>query len=138
MGDFTTTAAMFRRMSLRPTAQQQREARRAGLQPVVEAARAQLAANGSNKTRKLSRSIGIATKDGTASSAGPIRGKQHASVGHLVEFGTAPHWQPNRFGGTMHPGARAFPFMRPAYDMTKSQIVVRAGESLVRSIFGGG
>lgn len=137
MGDFTTTAAMLKRLSFRPTAQQQREARRAGLQPVVEAARAQLAANGSNKTYKLSRSLGIATKDGTASSAGPIRGKKHASVGHLVEFGTAPHWQPNRFGGTMHPGAKPYPFMRPAYDMTKTQIVVRAGESLAQAIFRG-
>lgn len=137
MGDFTTTALMLKRMSFRPTAQQQREARRAGLLPVVDAARAQLLANGSRKTGKLSRSLGIATKDGTASSVGPIRGKPHASVGHLVEFGTAPHWQPNRFGGTMHPGARAFPFMRPAYDMTKVQIVMRTGESLVQAIFRG-
>lgn len=137
MGDFNTVATMLRRLALRPTAQQQREARRAGLQPVVVAARAQLASNGSNKTYKLSQSLGIATKDALTSSAGPIRGKKHASVGHLVEFGTAPHWQPNRFGGTMHPGARPKPFMRPAYDMSKAQIVLRAGESLVQAIFRG-
>jgi hypothetical protein len=27
---------------------------------------------------------------------------------HLLEFGTAPHFQPNFKGGFMHPGARAF------------------------------
>lgn len=137
MGDFDTVAAMLRRMATRPTAQQQRQARRDGLQPLVGAARAQLAANGSNKTYKLSQALGIVSKDAVTSSAGPIRGKKHASVGHLVEFGTAPHWQPNRFGGTMHPGARAKPFMRPAYDMTKAQIVTRAGQSLIQAIFRG-
>lgn len=35
---------------------------------------------------------------------------------HLLEWGTAAHWQPRRFGGIMHPGARPFPIMRPAYD----------------------
>ena len=33
---------------------------------------------------------------------------------HLVEFGTEPHWQPRR--GVMHPGAKAFPFLTPAYE----------------------
>lgn len=36
-------------------------------------------------------------------------------IAHLVEFGTAPHWQPRR--RWMHPGARPFPFMRPAFDV---------------------
>jgi hypothetical protein len=35
---------------------------------------------------------------------------------HLVEYGSAPHWQPNRFGGVQHPGARPFPHMRPAFE----------------------
>lgn len=38
------------------------------------------------------------------------------SILHLVEFGTSRHWQPRRFGGIWHPGARPFPFMRPAFD----------------------
>jgi hypothetical protein len=37
-------------------------------------------------------------------------------IAHLVEFGTAPHWQPRWRGGWMHPGARPKPFIRPAYD----------------------
>lgn len=35
-----------------------------------------------------------------------------ARYAHLVEFGTEPHFQPNR--GTTHPGARKFPHLRPA------------------------
>lgn len=35
-------------------------------------------------------------------------------VAHLVEFGTAPHYQPRR--RWRHPGARPFPFIRPAFD----------------------
>lgn len=42
-------------------------------------------------------------------------------IAHLVEFGTAPHWQPKRM--RMHPGARAKPFMRPAYESTKVEVV---------------
>lgn len=35
-------------------------------------------------------------------------------IAHLVEYGTAPHFQPRR--GIMHPGARQKPFIRPAFD----------------------
>jgi hypothetical protein len=35
---------------------------------------------------------------------------------HLVEFGTAPHWQPNFRGGWQHPGARANPALIPSFD----------------------
>lgn len=136
MGDFDSVASMLRGMASRPTEPQKRAARRAGLEPFVDAARLQLAANGSNRSGKLSAALGIAEKGRDTSAAGPLRGKRHSTVGHLVEFGTAPHYQPNRNGGTMHPGAKAAPFMRPAYEMTKAQIVVRAGETLVRSIFG--
>lgn len=40
-------------------------------------------------------------------------------IAHLVEFGTWPHWQPRRFGGMMHPGARPKPFFRPAFEAEK-------------------
>jgi hypothetical protein len=42
-------------------------------------------------------------------------------IAHLVEFGTAPHWQPRR--GIMHPGARAKPFARPAFDAKKRAVL---------------
>ncbi len=44
-------------------------------------------------------------------------------LAHLVEYGTAPHWQPNRFGGIWHPGARQLPFFRPAFESKKHDAV---------------
>jgi HK97 gp10 family phage protein len=41
---------------------------------------------------------------------------------HLVEFGTMRHWQPNRFGGIWHPGARPYPIMRPAFDNHSDEV----------------
>lgn len=59
-------------------------------------------------------------------------------LAHLVEFGTAPHWQPKR--GIMHPGARAFPFFRPAFESTKHLVVSiisnRVWEQISSSIVG--
>lgn len=51
-------------------------------------------------------------------------------IAHLVEHGTAPHWQPRRFGGIMHPGARPFPFMRPAYDSHAHDITELFGRDI--------
>lgn len=47
---------------------------------------------------------------------------------HLLEFGTAPHYQPGR--GVTHPGSRAEPFLTPAYDSTKEQVVKRFGDRI--------
>lgn len=49
-------------------------------------------------------------------------------LAHLVEFGTAPHAQPNR--GIMHPGARPFPFFRPAFEETKEGVGMSVGASV--------
>ena len=48
-------------------------------------------------------------------------------IGHLVEFGTAPHYQPRR--KRMHPGARAKPFMTPAFEATKTEAARRIATS---------
>lgn len=62
-------------------------------------------------------------------------------IAHLVELGTAPHWQPRWRGGWMHPGARPKPFMRPAYDAHRNTVPEIFGrkvwESIVGSIRGG-
>lgn len=42
-------------------------------------------------------------------------------IAHLVEFGTAPHQQPNR--KRKHPGARPRPFFRPAFDAHSSEVL---------------
>lgn len=139
MGDFKDLGGMFRQLSQRPTAGQMKAARQQALKPFVAAAKQNLASNGSNKTGKLSASLGVAEKQGErdTTSAGPIRGRKHASNGHLVEFGTAPHWQPNRGGGQMHPGAQAKPFLRPAYESTKDEIVRQTGEAVLNSVLKG-
>lgn len=41
---------------------------------------------------------------------------------HLVEFGTAPHLQPNLFGGFFHPGARANPSLTPSFDEESNKV----------------
>lgn len=44
-------------------------------------------------------------------------------IAHLLEFGTAPHAQPKR--GNYHPGARPFPFFRPAFESTGESVITR-------------
>lgn len=53
--------------------------------------------------------------------------KRARKIAHLVEFGTAPHWQPNYRGGWMHPGARPKPFARPAFEQNKEEVLTRLG-----------
>lgn len=57
------------------------------------------------------------------------KGKRRpVSYAHLIEFGTAPHAQPNR--GIVHPGTRPKPFMTPAYHATKEEVVKRFGQRI--------
>jgi hypothetical protein len=53
---------------------------------------------------------------------GPRRPIKYA---HLVEFGTAPHYQPGR--GVMHPGTPPRPFLAPAFFSTRDDVVKRFG-----------
>lgn len=57
-------------------------------------------------------------------------GKRARKLAHLLEFGTSPHFQPNLFGGFMHPGAQAHPFMTPAYEAHKDQVVHGFGRAI--------
>lgn len=66
-----------------------------------------------NKTRRVQR----VTAKGRA-----------AKIAHLVELGTLPHWQPLR--GMMHPGARPYPFLRPALDENAAETVTLLGKEL--------
>lgn len=49
--------------------------------------------------------------------------KRARKLAHLVEFGTAPHFQPNFKGGWHHPGASPRPFFRPAYEQEKQRVI---------------
>lgn len=53
-------------------------------------------------------------------------------LAHLVEFGTAPHWQPIR--NRMHPGARPKPFARPAFEQEKRNVAFNFGRVIWRAI----
>ncbi|BCH33123.1 hypothetical protein MesoLjLc_50530 [Mesorhizobium sp. L-8-10] len=51
--------------------------------------------------------------------------KRARKLAHLVEFGTAPHFQPNFRGGFSHPGARPRPFFRSAFRSKKDEVMDR-------------
>lgn len=55
-------------------------------------------------------------------------GRRPVRYAHLLEFGTAPHFQPNR--GSMHPGAAPKPFLTPAYLSTRNEVVDRFGKRI--------
>lgn len=57
---------------------------------------------------------------------------KEAWYAHLVEFGTAPHRQP-RMRRT-HPGTAARPFLRPAEEQSRAEVVRVAGEVLRRRL----
>jgi HK97 gp10 family phage protein len=42
---------------------------------------------------------------------------------HLLEFGTAAHFQPNLLGGWMHPGASPRPSFVPAFEHGKDAVI---------------
>lgn len=56
--------------------------------------------------------------------------KRARYIAHLVEFGTRAHWQPRRFGGWMHPGARRKPFFRPAFEQNKKRTMDDFGRGI--------
>jgi HK97 gp10 family phage protein len=115
-------AAAFRSLGRNPTQVARRKARQAAGKIISEAAKANLVGNDSVVTGALVQSMGVAENTRRANStligsrAGKFKKMSPSSYAHFVEFGTAPHWQPNRFGGIMHPGARPKPFLRPAFE----------------------
>lgn len=132
-GDKEVTA-LLRKISRVPTSAQAKAARAKALQPIVTAAKQLLSVQNSVVTGALQRAIGTGDKDRNTTAAGPIRGKRHATVAHFVEFGTKPHWQPLR--RQHHPGARPKPFLRPAFEMHRIEVMeILAAE--IRKLLGG-
>ncbi|RWG80944.1 MAG: hypothetical protein EOQ69_19370 [Mesorhizobium sp.] len=58
----------------------------------------------------------------------PFGFRRPVKYAHLDEFGTAPHYQPNR--GVTHPGSPPMPFLGPAYVTTREQVVDRFGKKI--------
>jgi len=112
-----------------PTNADARRARKKALKPYIDAYITNLIANDSKRTGALIASLGTADKDRNTTAAGPVKGRKHATVGHLVEFGTAPHLQPRR--GIFHPGARPKPAARPAFEATKAEVMKILGDEMV-------
>ncbi|WP_133121922.1 hypothetical protein [Pleomorphomonas carboxyditropha] len=96
-------------------------------EPMLDEAKARLAANGSRKSGRLYKIL-IIKRNGKRSrpltpvyEIGPDGSDPAYREAHLVELGTAPHWQPKK--KRMHPGAAAKPFLRPAFDAEKETAV---------------
>lgn len=90
---------------------------------MLAAAKTNLKSQGSYHRGVLYRSMKIrALKSTSAMSNWVIAATGRGiAIAHLVEAGTAPHWQPQR--GVMHPGAKAKPFLEPAYFAHDEEVV---------------
>lgn len=110
------------------------EASRKALRPVLREAKANLKANGSVESGELLSLMTIkrdpeAPKNRPTHVVGPDSKKSgHYRVAHLVELGTAPHFQPEL--NKMHPGAAAKPFLRPAFEEKKDEAIKMFGETI--------
>lgn len=108
------------------------DARAFALQPMLDVAKSHLISNRSVHRGVLLNGMVIAQKSKNVTVI-TATGKA-IGLAHLVEFGTAPHWQPKR--GRQHPGARPKPFLRPAFEEMRSDVPARFGEALVGMISG--
>lgn len=118
-------AAALRSMSRAITPAQVDRAHRAALAPMQTSARAHFAANGSFKTGVLPSEFVVVKTGEFEHKLGCIG--MAARLMHIVEFGSAPHFQPGR--GTWHPGAEPKPAFRPAFEETREDALRVAGKS---------
>lgn len=127
---YQQVAANLRAMGNAVTPAVRKRARQKALKPIQKTAIDRLGQSNNVETRALITSVIVTEGDRKNESIVGIkrgrRGRMNRNpvrYAHLVEYGTAPHWQPNRFGGIMHPGARPFPFMRPALEVNRDDAV---------------
>ena len=113
-----------------------RQALRAGMKPVQDEAKANVAV----ATGVLQKGLKISTnvKNGVVIASLKAKGK-HGFLAQFVEFGTAAHRINAKKGGALsfggsvvqsveHPGQKARPFMRPALDARAQDAVIAAAE----------
>lgn len=126
---FRETARALRRVAAFPRKEVSAASRKA-LRPMLAATKRNLKAQGSFHRGVLSRSLRIRKLKGTSSLSQYVIAPTGRGVGiaHLVELGTAPHWQPKRH--QMHPGARAKPYMEPAYQSHDDEAIRIVGQEL--------
>lgn len=115
-------ASAMRALGKSPSAAGRRRARTEAGKVIAKAYKANLVLQDFVVTGALHESIGVAEDERrrnrtlVGSRAGRFKKMVPSKYSHFPEFGTAPHYQPNRFGGIMHPGARPKPALRPALD----------------------
>jgi HK97 gp10 family phage protein len=107
------------------------QASRAALKPLLAAAKRNLKANGNVQSGQLLKSLTVKKRAGKSIRVhehlvGPASANPHYRLAHLIEFGTAPHM----IGEKLHPGARAFPFLRPAFEETQAEVIERFGAEI--------
>lgn len=113
-----------------------RQALRAGQKVILEAAKANVPVQSGELRDSLK--IKTSMRKGKAS-ATLVAGSKRAYYAHMVEFGTAKHFiKPKKakslfFAGLArkvidHPGARAKPFLRPAFDAAAPQALTAVRE----------
>lgn len=116
---------------------------RFALQPTLKRAKANvLALPLTDETGTLAKSL-VIKKKGKGSKLNPVHQvgpdagvekftqygfRRPVKYAHLLEFGTAPHYQPKR--GVVHPGASPMPFLTPAYFATRDEVVKRFGAKI--------
>lgn len=111
---YRQTARAIRKVAQYPRKQVSAASRKA-LTPMLRKTKANLKAQGSYHRGVLSRSMRIRKLKSSTSVSNWVIAATGRGIGiaHLVEGGTRPHWQPKR--GVMHPGAKAKPFLEPAF-----------------------
>lgn len=136
----TQLAAAFRELSRAPTAAARRRARAEALEPIRQDYIENLNTNDSNQTGALVASIAVAQdpqrRDRSLVGAreGKFKGYTPAAYSHFPEYGTAPHFQPNRFGGIWHPGARPKPALRPALEANVSRAAMTYFQAIASEV----
>ncbi|RWB65656.1 HK97 gp10 family phage protein [Mesorhizobium sp.] len=112
------------RFALQPTLKQARSnVTELGLKDSTGALRASLTIKPKRRTSKVNPTYQVGPN--AAYQRGERRPVKYA---HLIELGTAPHYQPER--GVTHPGSPAQPFLEPAYLATRDQVVDRFGKKI--------
>jgi len=90
------------------------------------------------RTGDLKRSIKTYVKVNQRTAYGRVESR--LPYAHLVELGTKPHYQKRKLKhekkkrAVKHPGAKAKPFLRPAFDSKKDEAVGNARQTLAEEI----
>ena len=117
--------------------------------PIIKSARSLVPVDDGDLKRSLGKKVKVAKRPEQGATltigprtkyAGQTPGKRPASYAHLVEFGTAPHQieakpvltiGPLQIRGVVqHPGAAPRPFLRPAFEASKSVALRRFSDKL--------